>query len=78
MVVIALSSAYEGGFREEGECEDVLGRKCNHSGLCVHTLRQGKEEKRLPRAERPPLRTELHLARSSYITMTNIHNIFKI
>ena len=77
-VVIALSSAYEGGVREEGEFEDVLGTKCNHNGLCVHTLREGKEEKRLPWAQRPPLRTELHLARSSYIPMTNIHNLYDL
>lgn len=67
----------EGGFREEGEFEYVLGRKCNHSGFCVHMHRERAEKNRgACDVRKPPLRTELHLARSLHSTRVNIYNLY--
>ena len=45
--------------------------------VCTHWER-AKKKRGFHWAQRPPLRTELHLARSSYIIMTNIHNLYDL
>lgn len=64
-----------GGVRKAREFEEVLEGKPGQAEADTHTPREGKEEGRLLWVRKPPLRTELHLAKSLYITMINIYNL---
>lgn len=63
-------------FREEGEWEEVLERSCSQVELCVHTHWERGRRKELCKVRKPPLRNELHLVRSLYITMRHIYSLY--
>lgn len=62
-------------FREEGEREVFLREHVAKLG-CVYIHTERGRRKESYKVRKPPLRTELHLVRSWYITMTHIYNLY--